>query len=96
MPTKSETWTFTLKPDQISKETFEEVTGMDNNERAENYKEENAKLKIENESQKYEINRQRMQLEELNGIIKGLMFALRCDGISGKAVKYLNDVEDTE
>lgn len=98
MPENKE-WTMTFTSVDINKDAAEAVTGIapaedDGQEELETLREENEELrkklahaeKTICESEAY-TRRLQGELAEKTGMINGLKFAIRCDGVSGADVK---------
>ena len=98
MPENKE-WTMTFTSVDINKDAAEAVTGIDpekddSQEELETLREENEKLRAKlahaektiHESEHY-IQRLQSDLAEKTGMINGLKFAIRCDGVSGADVR---------
>lgn len=88
------TFTMTFTTDKINEETLRDITGdttkidteAELRAQVAKLQEELAEAKEKNEAQRRMINGLNNELERKNGMVDGLKFAIRCNGVSGGEV----------
>lgn len=85
------TFTMTFTTDKINEETLKTITGETEGEddlqaQVEKLQEELERAKEKNKGQRHVIDGLKSELARKNGMVEGLKFAIRCNGVSGGEV----------